>query len=177
MIDPIAYYSPEACLFPALAQGYADMGTIDPMAFYLVLDWKAPRARTLHRKRLITIAGSFTAAVNLIAADLHSAVSPEKQLGLLLNKWGFRLPTASAILAVLCPETFTVYDIRVCDALGAFHKLGSTKWSSEAWQEYERFVIAVQAAAPKGLSLRDCDRWLWGQNKRKTLHKELTASS
>lgn len=173
MLDPIAYYSPEALLFPGLAQSFADTGTLDPVALYLILDWKAPRARTRHRSRLAGIAGSFNAAVNMIAADLHTATHPEQQLGLLLTKCGFRLPTASAILAVLYPDAFTVYDVRVCNSLCAFHQLGYMKWSPKAWQEYQRFVAAVRDAAPEGLSLRDCDRWLWGRNKREALLKEL----
>jgi hypothetical protein len=88
-------------------------------------------------------------------------------------KWGFRLPTASAILTVLYPDIFTMYDIRVCDTLQAFHQLGSMKWSSAAWREYQRFLGAVRDAAPRGLSLRDCDRWLWGKDKWETLRNEI----
>lgn len=160
-------------LFPALAQNFSDTGTLDPLGLYLILDWKAPRARTRHHSRLTRIAGSFNAAVKMIAADLYAATNAEQQLGLLSTKWGFRLPTASAILAVLRPDTFTIYDIRVCNTLHAFHRLGDMKWSPKAWQEYQRFVVAVRAAAPQGLSLRDCDRWLWGENKRETLLNEL----
>jgi hypothetical protein len=68
----------------------------------------------------------------------------------------------------------TVYDIRVCNALQEFHHLGIIKWSHEAWTEYQRFVVAVRATAPQDLSLRDCDRWLWGRDKEATLLKELT---
>jgi hypothetical protein len=100
LFDPIAYYSPETLLFPAVAESFADTGSLDPVAVYLILDWKAPRARTRHRSRLARVAGSFKTAVNIIAADLHAATDPEQKLGLLLTKWGFRLPTASAILAV-----------------------------------------------------------------------------
>jgi hypothetical protein len=173
VFDPIAYYSPETLLFPALAQSFADTGRLDPAALYLILDWKAPRARTLHRARLARIAGSFNAAVNEIAADLHAAGGPEQQLGSLLTKWGFRLPSATAILTVLHPEMFTIYDIRVCNSLRAFHRLGGMKWSAKAWEEYQRFILAVRDAAPQGLSLRDCDRWLWGRDKREALLKEL----
>jgi hypothetical protein len=63
----------------------------------------------------------------------------------LLTKWGFRLPTASAILAVLYPDKFTVYDIRVCDVLGDFRALGDRTWSAETWREYQRFVDAVHS--------------------------------
>lgn len=176
VFDPIAYYSPETLVFPAIAQSFADTGTLDPMAFYLILDWKAPRARTRHRSRLARIGGSFNAAVNQIAADLRGATGPEQQLGLLLTKWGFRLPTASAILTVLYPEKFTIYDIRVCDALYAFRQLSGMKWSPTAWEEYRRFIGAVRRAAPQGLSLRDCDRWLWGRDKQETLRNELVES-
>jgi len=173
-ISPIAYYSPETYLFPEISQRFASTGGLDPMALYLILDWKAPRARTRHRSRLARIAGNFGAAAREIAADLKLADEPEQQLGILLTRWGFRLPTASAILAVLYPEVFTIYDIRVCNALQKFHHLGNIKWSHEAWTEYQRFVVAVRATAPQDLSLRDCDRWLWGRDKEATLLKELT---
>lgn len=176
LLDPIAYYSPETLLFPALAQSFADTGDLDPETLYLILDWKAPRARTRQCRRLARIAGSFDAAANGIAADLSAAGEPERQLGLLLTKWRFLLPTASAILAVVYPDTFTIYDIRVCNALGDFHQPGGMKWSAKAWGEYQRFIAAVRRAAPEGLSLRDCDRWLWGRDKRKPLLAELADS-
>jgi hypothetical protein len=176
VFDPIAYYSAETCIFPAIAQCFADTGILDPLALYLILDWKAARARTRHRSRLAKIAGSFNAAVKEIAADLHAAPVPEQQLGLLLTKWGFRIPTASAILTVLYPDKFTIYDIRVCNALHDFHGLVNMRWSPAAWREYQRFTAAVRDAAPQGLCLRDCDRWLWGQDKRESLCKELVES-
>jgi hypothetical protein len=173
MLDPIAYYSPENHLFPALAEKFARTGTLNPEELYLILDWKASRARTRHRSRLVKIAGSFEAATQRIASDLHTATGPEQQMEALIIKWVFRLPTASAILAVLYPDTFTVYDARVCEVLSGFHTLGDMNWSHEAWQEYERFVEAVRATAPSALTLRDCDRWLWGRSKQQALRSEL----
>jgi hypothetical protein len=175
LVDPIAYYNPETLLFPAVARGFADTGALDPEVLYLILDWKAPRARTRHRARLARVAGSFSAAVKNIAVELRAATGPEQQLELLSTKWGFRLPTASAILTVLYPDIFTVYDIRVCNTLNAFHQLSDTKWSRTVWREYQRYTVAVRNAAPEGLSLRDCDRWLWGRDKREALRKELAA--
>lgn len=128
LFDSIAYYSPETRMFPAIARSFADTGNFDPMALYVILDWKSARARTKHRSRLARIGGSFNAAANEIAAELHAAAGPEQRLGLLLTKWGFRLPTATAILTVLYPDIFTIYDIRVCNALHAFHGL-DRKWS------------------------------------------------
>jgi hypothetical protein len=96
-----------------------------------------------------------------------------------MTKWGFRLPTASAILTVLYPEEFTVYDARVCEVLGGFGGLGDRKWSPEMWREYRRFVDAVRtnAEAPAALSLRDRDRWLWGKSKQERMAAELAAAA
>jgi len=172
-VNPIDFYSPENRLFAALSQNFAEAGVIDPIALYVILDWKAPRARTRHLARLAKKGGSFTAAVTQIAAGLYAATDPKHKLELLIMSWGFRLPKATAILAVLYPDMFTIYDVRVCERLGAFHRIGDCRWSSNAWIEYQRFLVAVREAAPEGLSLRDCDRWLWGESKRDTLLKEL----
>ena len=40
---------------------------------------------------------------------------------ILIEDWAFRLPMASAILTVLYPDSFTVYDIRVCSELQNHH--------------------------------------------------------
>jgi hypothetical protein len=93
LFDPIAYYRPETHIFPAIQERFADKGIIDPMALYVILDWKSSRARTRHRSRLAGIGGSFEAAVKQIAAGLHAATGPEQRLELLLTTWGFRLPT------------------------------------------------------------------------------------
>ena len=53
--------------------------------------------------------------------------------------WPERAPTASTILAVLYPDTFTVYDIRVCKLLGDFHRLHRHQAASETWREHQRF--------------------------------------
>jgi hypothetical protein len=146
------------------------------MDLYIILDWKAARARTRHLARLARIAGNFEAAVAKIATDLREWNGPERQLGSLLTTWGFRLPTASAILTVLYPDTFTIYDIRLCDRLGAFRNLVNMKWSPRLWEEYQRFVAAVRSEAPEGLTLRDCDRWLWGEDKKRVLLHDLAVS-
>jgi hypothetical protein len=83
----------------------------------------------------------------MLAADLHRAPDAERRLKLMMKEWGFRLPTASAILAVLYPKEFTVYDFRVCNALGDFDRLGGRRWSQNLWDEYRRFTAAVRSKA------------------------------
>jgi hypothetical protein len=170
--DELAYYSPES-FFPALAENFAETGHLDPEAFYLLLDWKASRARTKHLSRLTKKAGSFPNAVRLIADALREATEPD-QLRILMDDWHFRLPTATAILSVLYPETFTIYDVRVCAALRDFDRLGnSTKWTQNLWKKYKQFLAAVRGATPPGFSLRNRDRWLWGRNKASGMRKEI----
>jgi hypothetical protein len=38
LFGPLAYYSPETAVFPAIAQSFADTGVLNPAAFYLILD-------------------------------------------------------------------------------------------------------------------------------------------
>ena len=174
MLDPLTYYSPETYLFATIGEGFSKTGQLTPEELYLIIDWKAPRARTKHLSRLARNGGgTFTLATQRIAADLYSAVGPEQRLEVLMTKWDFRLPTASALLSVLYPDMFTVYDVRVCRMIGDFEKLGDRNWSAETWREYQQFKAEVRKHAPPNFTLRDCDRWLWGKDKQKTLIAEI----
>ena len=77
---------------------------------------------------------------------------------------------ASAILTVLYPEEFTVYDVRVCDSLGDCHKLSNVTDFEKLWHGYVEFKSKVSQAVPDELSLRDKDRYLWG----KSFHEQLS---
>jgi hypothetical protein len=91
-----------------------------------------------------------------------------------MRDWGFRLPTATAILTVLFPRQFTVYDMRVCESLGAFRKLENRRFSEELWKNYLSFKREIRNAAPSVLSLRDKDRYLWGKSFHKQVVKDCT---
>jgi hypothetical protein len=174
-IDPLAFYNPETYLFPGLAVRFAETSALDPMELYLILDWKAPRARTKHLRRLAERAsGSFERAAVEIATQIGKSANPKDRLRALLETWGFRLPTASAILSVLYPDEFTIYDVRVCDALRKYHDIADHGWP-RVWVEYEQFLAAVRAADLPVSTLRDRDRWLWGEAKQKQMALELAA--
>jgi hypothetical protein len=171
--NPAAFYWPEIELFPEVQRRFAACGELDPLHFYAILDWKAPRARTRHLARLSNRQGGFDGAVAAIATGLRSASGRRERLQFLMTSWGFRLPTASAILAVLYPNDFTVYDVRVCDMLGEFGELTDKAWSADLWSEFERYLSGVRGRGSSGASLRDCDRALWGASKHAALKKEL----
>jgi hypothetical protein len=185
-LNLIDYYNPELSLFPEIARRFAETKQLDPEALYLILDWKASRARTTHLDRLKKAKGaegSFEVATRKIAAALAAAVGPKERMGALMSKpWEFRLATASAILAVLYSDDFTIYDARVCKVLrdeerGDFDALGNRAWSDGLWDDYQRFTATVCLAAPSGLSLRDCDRWLWGKSRQKQLAEEIASKA
>ena len=82
---------------------------------------------------------------------------------------------ATAILTVLYPADFTVYDTRVCEQLAAFENLAHRKFSDELWADYRRFLEAVSAAVPGRISLRDKDRYLWGRSFHEQVVNDLRA--
>ncbi|CAN5483849.1 hypothetical protein BH20ACI3_BH20ACI3_39710 [soil metagenome] len=86
-----------------------------------------------------------------------------------MKEWKFALPMASAILSVCWPDEFTVYDYRVCDALelkgrGKYHYLKGLVFSERVWNGYLKFKMKVTQATPKKLTVRERDRYLWGES-------------
>lgn len=114
-----------------------------------------------------------------IAEGIYSAEGDEARLALLMNdRWEFRLPTASAILSVLYPGRFSVYDIRACETLekmglGNHKNIGEEKNASATWLAYQRFLNAVRAVGPASACLRSKDYYLWGHSLFDSISKEL----
>ena len=80
---------------------------------------------------------------------------------------------SSAILSVCWPKRFSVYDYRVCDELGGWKHLATIKNPDRLWEQYEKFLAAVRGEAPKGLHLRDCDRFLWARSTAEQLRDDI----
>ena len=139
----------------------------------MIIIWKANRAKTRVRDRLNKQDGGFAAAVESIAKSLRASYSPKQRLEVLMKEWRFRLPMASAILTVLYPSDFSVYDVRVCRQLGAFSQLAGREFSDGLWDEYQQFLSAVKNATPEGLSLRERDHYLWGRSFYEDVVKDI----
>jgi hypothetical protein len=171
MRDYSKYYNLEAYLFDEVGPRFRSAGQLELIDFYFILTWKTNRAKNVALQRIAgkaTSARTADAAVLEICTALTNAADARARLQELMHTWDFRLATASAILAVLYPDEFTVYDIRVCEALdsqtGRWTKLADASFSSALWNEYLAFKSAVEAAAPQHLNLRDKDRYLWGKS-------------
>ena len=70
---------------------------------------------------------------------------------------------ASAILSVLYPDKFSIYDYRVCDMLKNFHNIKNLK-SDKMTDLYFEFLEEVWKNVPEKTSFRDKDRFLWGKS-------------
>ena len=167
------YYSVESYLFGTVHVRFHDQGWLSAFDFFTIINWKARRANSKIAKRLLRHAApgetTLDAVVKILTRDLYDARSARDRLEILMDEWGFLLPMASAILTVLWPDEFTVYDRRACAEVGGFHRLGGRSRCERVWDEYLAFRAAVRREAPAGLSLRDADRYLFGRSRWKDL--------
>ena len=166
----------EDYLFSKVSARFAQTRTLSAFDFFCIVIWKANRAKSKVARRLLD-AGfvDLQSAVAELARDVDKFAEPKERLRVLIQKWRFRLPMASAILTVLYPEQFTVYDVRVCETLGDFASLADRVNFESLWEGYTHFADRVQASGPASLSLRDKDRWLWGKSVAEQLARNIDA--
>ncbi len=174
--DYLKFYDLEHYLFTEVGGRFRRSGTLSSADFYMIIIWKANRAKSRIRNRLSKHEGGFAGAVEALIAALRNADGPAERMEILMKTWRFRLPMATAILTVLYPHEFTVYDMRVCEQLGAFEGLGDRQFSETLWDDYCSYMAVVSRAAPSGLSLRDKDRFLWARSFYEGVMKDLEAA-
>ena len=80
---------------------------------------------------------------------------------------------ASAILTVLWPDVFSVYDVRVCQQLEDFHALADATRFDEVWNGYQAYLAKVDFNVRGRMSLRDKDRVLWARSARQQLQRDI----
>ena len=173
MIDPLRYYNLETYLFEDIHRSFHGGVAIGAFELFSIIIWKANRAKTKLARRLLQVHGDLETAARKLFASLFRASSHEERLRLLIQDWGFYLPMASSILAVLWPDEFTIYDVRVCDELGDFRWVGNLRKPSAVWAGYQQYLTAVRLAVPGDLRLRDKDRYLWGRSAMRQLEQDL----
>ena len=176
-MDYAAYYNLEQYLERTVGPRFRDSGKLSAFDFFSIVIWKANRAKTKIAGKLLGHGfKSLDEAVGQLGRDLRGTEGPKERLQTLVVTWHFRLPMATAILAILYPEEFTVYDIRVCNELGSFHRLANRVNFESIWDGYLGFLQAVRDAGPAGASLREKDRFLWGRNAARQLRDDIRRS-
>jgi hypothetical protein len=158
-VDYSTYYNLESYLFQTVHNSFRDQGQLSAFDFFCIVIWKANRAKSKIAANLLARDYvDLDEAVYDLTKAIAKETTPKDKLRYLLAQWGFRLPMASAVLSVLYPQEFTVYDVRVCGILGEFKNLGGVRDFDELWRGYEEFKKRVAAAVPGRLTLRDNDR-------------------
>jgi hypothetical protein len=173
-IDYLKFYDLEKYLFEEVSRRFAELGYITAADFFCIVIWKANRSKSKIAKRLLSkgYPDLNSAAVSL-TKSLANTADDKARMKILIEDWGFRLPMASAILTVLYPMSFTIYDFRVCEMLNDFSKLQNKTNFDSLWDGYESFVAAVNESGPPEYSLREKDRWLWGYSFFQQLKADL----
>jgi len=173
----LKYYFLEDYLFGEVRNNFFKRGYLLPDEFFCIIIWKANRRKTIIRKKFSENEIFFKKQIREITEKIYNGKTKKEKLNSLLEdglKYGFRLPIASAILTVLYPEEFTIYDYRVLDELNKIKKEKITDFSYnlDVVNKYFIFLEEIKKISEnKKLSLRDMDRYLWGKSFYKDIEK------
>jgi len=139
--------------------------------FFAIVEWKVPRFGKIHLSYLRND------DIKQLTGEIYDAgSSKERRLEVLLkdsdgrNRRGIRLAMASAILTILYPTEFTVYDVRVRKQLRKCRLWledpdDITNDKNVVNKYLEKYLPSVKTVAQKNnLLLRDCDRALWAKD-------------
>lgn len=166
----LKYYWLEKYLEDEVQPFFEKHGYLGREQFFMITEWKSRFAK-VHLKYL------GEKDVETLTRAISSAVSTEERLRILLkesdgkNRKGIRLAMASAILTILYPTEFTVYDIRVRSLFGYSDITNDKSVVEKYFNEYLPKIKAV--ASENKMTLRDCDRALWAKSWHEDLQKFL----
>jgi hypothetical protein len=174
----LRYYDLETYLFEDVARRFQEDRKLDAFDLFSIIIWKAERAKSKLAKRLVAKVGNLEVAAEQFTKALFQATGPMQRLIVARDEWGFYLPMASAILSVLWPADFTVFDYRACEQLvllgeGDFSRLDNVGSTARLWPKYVQYCEAVKRAVPQYDSLRDKDRFLWGRSATRQLAADI----
>ena len=109
----LRYYNLEDYLFSDVTNAFHERGYLTPEEFFAIVIWKTNRAKTAVKRKLAKHDRNLTVAVADLTRAIGQAATDREKLRIFLEDWQFGLPMATAILTVLYPDRFTVYDVRV----------------------------------------------------------------
>jgi hypothetical protein len=169
----LRYKSLEQYLFTDVNRRFRRDHRLDAFDLFSIVVWKANRAKSKVASRLLRLSGSLEVAARRLTSALYKCKDDKARLATLRFDWGLGLPMSSAILSVCWPKRFSIYDYRVCEELRGYWHLASITNPDRLWDEYQEFLTAIRQNAPKGLSLRECDCYLWARSAAEQLRKDI----
>lgn len=165
------FYHLEDYILNDVQSYFHEKGYLNAFDFFCIIIWKANRAKTNVAKRLLKYNPNLEECVSDLTKAIYLTESNMGKLEILISQYEFRLPMASAILSLLYPNNFTVYDYRVCETLSLYKGIDSIKDFKRLSVKYFEFVESVRDLEVSTTSLRDIDRQLWG----KSFYNQLTS--
>jgi hypothetical protein len=170
----LRYYPLEDYLFKEVSEKFNQVGYLDAFDFFCIIIWKSNRSKSTIAKRLLKYGFTNLEDVSrTLTEQIYQASSPKEKMKIMLMEWGFKLPIASAVLTVLYPKEFTVFDFRVCEILGKYENIREKTNIEYIWPIYQDYIADVKKATPGITSLRDKDRSLWSQSFYEQLKKNI----
>ena len=174
----LSLYFLEDYLLGRVRHTFQSFGMLRAFDLFCIIIWKANRAKTkIARALLKRFPGkSLDDIAQHLASSLQASSDDRSRLRVLMDDFGFRLPMASAILTILYPESFTVFDVRSCESLGlSANQIAAAQSGvfATAWDGYRAFCDEVLASHPSLPLLRDKDRALWASSFYTQLNRNL----
>jgi len=173
-MDYIKFYNLENYLLKDVGSKFRKNGFLDAVDFFCIVIWKANRAKSKIAKKILRIskAQNLDKAVKLLTKNIYKEKDYKEKLKILLKNWEFGLPMASAILSILYPNIYSVYDYRVCAVLNNYQDLYYKKPTEKQINGYFDFVNSVKKIS-HAKNLRDKDKELWGKSFYEDLKKDI----
>ena len=101
-MDYLKYYNLEKYLFKEVNNRFHKNHYLTAEDFFCIVIWKANRAKTKIKNRLLKIDSNLQKSVKDLTSSIYQEKDTEDRLEIMLSKkWGFSLPMATAILTVL----------------------------------------------------------------------------
>ena len=168
-------YNTENYILTDVKDFFLQNGYLNTFDFFCIIIWKANRAKSKIAKRLLKFNSNLDESVIELTSKIYLAETEQQKLNVLIVDFGFRLPMASAILSLLYPEKFTIFDIRVCDTFPEYKGIENLKFE-KLWIKYSQYILSVRNYGELNVSLRDKDRLLWGKSFQEQLENNIKSN-
>jgi hypothetical protein len=177
-IDAHLYYNLEDYLLEKVQRHFQKEGWIGAFDFFSIVIWKANRAKSYAAERILAIAKREKLKEKNLNQICHRITeqfvndAEKENMRILFEEWEFSLPTASAILAILYPTKFTIYDYRVAKQVRNGDPKLKSKVFEKMWEAYQKFQEQVRKKGV-GNTLREKDRYLFGKSQIEDLKHDI----
>lgn len=170
--EHLKFYDLEKYILTDVRANFKADGHLNSFDFFCIIIWKANRAKSKIANRLLKIDSNLDQVVRDLTRKIFVAGDSKEKLRILIEDYGFRLPMASAILSLLYPDDFTIFDVRVCETFPEYKRLDNLIFKN-LWKGYCKYIESVRNYGSQELSLREKDRLLWGKSFYEQLQSDI----